>query len=530
MNRPENQACLSVEFRSHERRRWPWNRLSPNAVARLGVRSYIGIALGLLLIRLCLMPIASSLWLDELGTSWITSSTLSEAINRSLSWHGQSVLYMIVSWLFQAVAGSSEVALRTPSLIAYLLAVVLLYRIGKRLLDAEAGMIALVPFVAATSNAACDARPYALALLASLGAAWFLIEWLDSGGLSKGILYALLSAMTVYFHFLFALMWVPHLLYALSRMRGGSPVTAPQLASISLLTSALVGPMVPQLLALRGSPLGTYRPPFLALFQKIAPEYLAVAILTGALVSILWLRTVSYSPSVIRQSDRWFILSWALFPQLFLFAVSWVFPTKVFIPRYWSSAAPGLGFLIAWVIRDIEPARARASITLAMAASAFILDGGVGLKVRHNSENWRDAMAAVRATAATDTPVLLRSGFIEGGDRKFFLDPRNAAINLIPLTRYPGAGLIIPLGYSPDEPTLRDLDTTIRTRLLETQRFLLVSKVEQSGFGEWLEGRLYSAGFKSRSLGDFGTVSVMAFERGPSISKDRSRLRTSAVR
>jgi hypothetical protein len=139
-------------------------------------------------------------------------------------------------------------------------------------------------------------------------------------------------------------------------------------------------------------------------------------------------------------------------------------------------------------------------------------------------------MAAVRATAAADTPVLVRSGFIEGGDRKFFLDPRNAAINLIPLTRYAGAGLVIPLGYLPDEPTLRDLDTTIRTQLIESQRFLLVSKVEQSGFVEWLEGRLYSTGFKARSLGDFGTVSVTAFEHRTSITKDGSRRRTAAVR
>ncbi len=485
----------------------------PVAETRPSDGAYVWAALALLFVRLCIMPIGSSLWLDELGTSWITNGTLPQAVSRSLNWNPQSTVYMSISWMFQAVAGSSEMAMRIPSLIAYSFALIMVYKLGKRLIDADAALMALVPFIAVTSTFACDARPYAFALLVSLGAMWFLISWFDSGKLSSGILYTLLSAFTVYFHFLFAIMWGVHAVYAFARMRVSTPVSFGKFAAAAVATGVCVAPLLPQLFLAKAAPVGALRPRFLLLFQWFAPEFLPIAILAGSLLGALLFRDFAYRPITVRQADLWLMVCWATLAPLLLFAVSYVVSTKVFLPRYWSSAAAGLALLIAWAVRGFEPARARILIVLAIAGCTLLIDGGVRLRVRHNSENWRDAMAAERAYAAPDTPVLVRSGFVEAANPSFFRNPKNADINMAALIRYPAAGRVIPLAYFPDEPTLRELDKLVSEQLLQRDRFVLVSFADEGGFQSWLEGRLYTEAYHSRSLGDFGTVSVVAFER-----------------
>ena len=67
---------------------------------------------------LWLVPLFSSLWLDELGTYWVVKDGLGDAVHRALTFHGQSPLYYSIVWAARSVGGNSEAVLRLPSLIA----------------------------------------------------------------------------------------------------------------------------------------------------------------------------------------------------------------------------------------------------------------------------------------------------------------------------------------------------------------------------------------------------------------------------
>jgi hypothetical protein len=330
-----------------------------------------------------------------------------------------------------------------------------------------------------------------------------------------GLRYVLLSACAVYLHFLYAILWVPHLAFAIAKMRSGSPIGWVRLAGAGAILGLCVAPLLPQLLLAYGASgsLGVFRPRLLALFQEFAPVFLPVSILGGALACAARFADFRFARPSLPPAVITLLGYWAVSAPLALFVISYLIPSKLFIPRYWSSAAPGLALLIAWAIRGFEPGRARMAVTLAIAGCALLVNGGARLTVRHSAENWRDAVAAVRATASPQTPVLFRSAFIEAASPRFFSDPANRGILLSPLSYYPPAGRIIVLPYRADPPAIVDLESVVLDQIESNASFLLISSDEETGFRAWLEGRLHPAGFRSRPLGDFGAVSVDIFER-----------------
>ena len=71
-------------------------------------------------------------------------------LDRSVEFQSMPPTYFMIAWVARRVGGISEIALRVPSVIAMALATYLLYRLGRRLFDAETGLIAAV--VLATTN------------------------------------------------------------------------------------------------------------------------------------------------------------------------------------------------------------------------------------------------------------------------------------------------------------------------------------------------------------------------------------------
>jgi mannosyltransferase len=111
--------------------------------------------------------IVRSLWIDELGTHWVISGTLTETVERAWTYHGQTLLYYLVLKVWTLIGGTSEVALRVPSLVALATATVVLYRFVRRIAGGRAAALSIVAFlmIPSVSFTATDARPYAFALL-----------------------------------------------------------------------------------------------------------------------------------------------------------------------------------------------------------------------------------------------------------------------------------------------------------------------------------------------------------------------------
>ena len=97
---------------------------------------------------LWLVPLFSSLWLDELGTYWVVKDGLGDTVHRALTFHGQSPLYYSIVWAARSLGGNSEAVLRLPSLIATAASLVLLYRLARNLISREAARLTVIAFAA----------------------------------------------------------------------------------------------------------------------------------------------------------------------------------------------------------------------------------------------------------------------------------------------------------------------------------------------------------------------------------------------
>src|SRR5205823_2604271 len=146
------------------------------------------------------------------------------------------------------------IALRMPSVIAACVATLLLYRLGKRLLDREAALLAGIVFVASAGVAfhAADARPYALALAFLVASTLALVRWLDRRRTRDLIAYAVLAALTVYTHYLFAVAILAHVPYAVYRLRSRGRRWWLHLLTPFLLVAVLLLPAIPHLVFLSG--------------------------------------------------------------------------------------------------------------------------------------------------------------------------------------------------------------------------------------------------------------------------------------
>ena len=172
------------------------------------------------IVRLWIMPLWSSLWLDEFGTAWVTSGRWDQLVERARLFP-QSLPYAAIVEASRSLFGSSEAALRWPSLLAMLAAAAAVVALGRELFDRRAGRAAGAVFLLfpAVEFAAADARPYAFAVLAAAAATYLLVRWLDRGGVGAGVGYVVTAAAMVYFQYLFAVCLAAHAAYAWRRRR-----------------------------------------------------------------------------------------------------------------------------------------------------------------------------------------------------------------------------------------------------------------------------------------------------------------------
>lgn len=442
-------------------------------------------------------PITSSLWLDETATYWVVKDGLADVVARSWEWSGQSALYYVIAWIAGHVAPyvGWEVALRLPSLVAMLIAAVLLYRLGRYLMDARAGMLAALALLAVpgVSFAAIDARPYALGLALVIGSMLCFLRWLDTGRPLFAALYVVTSALVVYAHYLFALGLVAQLVFGLHRARR----LAPLWAAIGLLCLPLVGQVLNFYRSRQAHSVGIYSPGVDLFFIAIAPPVLVGAVLFSFIVSK---RTVGLGQFRV----PWQLLfAWLIFPPAFLFLLSFTH-TKLFLPRYYLTCAPAAALLAGYAIARISAVRTGSAV-LALSMAVGIWQAGP----LHGGEDWRGAMRTVDAQASSEDAVLVTTGFVEG-TREETNGPRLRDVLYSPQLLYPVKHFLrLPFHFE---------EEAIPGDLAQFRRVFLITRQTTPG-GQYAatqyECRLKQklAGYRSQDLGNFGGVSVVRFER-----------------
>jgi mannosyltransferase len=474
-----------------------------------------------LVVRLWVMPLTSSLWLDEFGTTWITSGPMAEIVERARLFP-QSIPYAALIRVVRSITGSSEPSLRWPSLVAMLGAAVVIGRLGRRLFGAPAGVAAAVIFLLfpQVEFSAGDARPYAFGVLAVAAALLFLVRWLDGGAARDGILYVFCAALSVYFQYLFATSLVAHAVYA-GRRRANSSVSPRAMALAAAGLAVLLAPAAGLVVEIgRRWPSHAFGVPPGAL--NLLTELVPVRVL-GLLVPALLLAAVFGAARAIsrtrldgRDRDALALLgTLALFPPLALFAVALRTGTSLLEGRYLLATAAAWAVLLGALVARLRPARAaHVVLTLALALALVTRGELARWKIDHGREDWRSAVAALDA-ANGNHPVFLAGTFVESGDPSLVRDPLQEDYLLAPLAYYRtrGRSRVLPLRSGP----AADVEGERRiARALTGDRLGLIERSSRfPSWGSWLAARLAPLGYSEREVWSTQTLRASVFVRSP---------------
>ena len=149
------------------------------------------------------IAVRAPLRIDETGSYWQINKGFSEILARqgSLSFPA----YSYILWFSSKIIGTSEIALRVPSILAMMGAVYLLYLAARELFERDVAFIAAIIFCLdpIVVFASIDIRPYAFGVLATNAAILVLLRLRRNSSIWLAALFGLMAASIVWFHYLF---------------------------------------------------------------------------------------------------------------------------------------------------------------------------------------------------------------------------------------------------------------------------------------------------------------------------------------
>jgi len=482
-------------------------------------RWLLPLLLALCLVRLWLMPLASSFWLDETATIFVAQQgadhpSLADAAPQAWrSWYYPLVRFN--GWLF----GYSAVAARLPSVLAMAAFLAFLASLAKRLIHPRAAWFAVFACLALPgfNYQAANARPYALGMCAFAAALCFLVKWLDLGRWSHALLFAAAGALVLYIHLLFWPSCLVFVLYAAVRVaRGKTPVSWSRAATVFALWGAALLPVLAETLGLlREARAHVIAPPPspLQLFRSLEPALIAACAGGAWLVA----RARRWRPDAkpISPEAGTLIAAWWLCQPLLLFAFSRLTGDSVFVPRYLQLALPGAALAATAASAGLIPSGQWRTLSAVLALGVLVFLGQWRqLWPRHHNSDWRAAAEAVnRIEASAATPLICPSPFIEARPPVWRPD--------YPLPGFLYAHLsVYPVNAKPylfpfeDSATADSWAATLSQGALSaSRRFLIYGWEPQVHFwSDWFAARPELAGWRRHRLGPFADVDVVLFE------------------
>jgi hypothetical protein len=450
-------------------------------------------------------------WTDETATYWMSSGGWRAAIEHTWNWPGQSILYSILESFFVVHGSWQEVALRVPSFVAVAIAGWQVKRLAELLIAKEAGWYALVPFVCAPDvmSFATNARPYGLALAASLISFRYLLEWQREGGKGNAALCLLASILTVHLHYVFGFILLIQAAYLLSsrwcgtRVRWSLPATVSAAIPLSLLL--ILGSLrntAQQKVDFQSTP-----PEIKQWFQLVFPPTLLLALALGAALALLLvpMRKLKWSPVRIPSPVACLLAAWLLVAPTLFFVVSRFTANTIFASRYLLFTLPAIVLIIAWAVCGIGTLRARTICMLAIFAANVLHPATLLSAFRESPLSWREPLGLL-AQKPSSAPVFVTSGFAhaEFGNWKTE-DPKNSPL-FAPLAAYPIANPVIPLPYQFFPDVERFIEE--KTAKLSAQPIVFLLTESDSGLTPWMTRHMESRGYRAHpeSVNDFVIV------------------------
>jgi hypothetical protein len=268
---------------------------------------------------------------------------------------------------------------------------------------------------------------------------------------------------------------------------------------------------------MRNSKIHSYAnlPAFSELFGAYLPAYPAVAALAVLIACALFAKSPVFQAAMTSKPYLALPILWAGIPPLVLFAISYLTPAKVFVPRYILPYAPASALCFALVLGSLRaPLAGRVAMMLLAGMAGLILCKTSSFRQTDSRGDWGSALQFIeRDTAADRAPVLIRSQFIESDHL-----PVTTVVDsplFTPLAYYQTDARFIPLPIFLRERTMAFLHGLLREEL-QGRRFLLAETEvggADSGYIEFLRGAL-GPSWRVRTRGDFDDFVVTEFAPG----------------
>jgi mannosyltransferase len=354
------------------------------------------VALGLGLIGLG----APSLWVDESFTARAVHFSFVEDFTGQYHWLYYSLMR---PWAFYA--GTSEAALRFPSVLGAMLACGFLVLLAHKLFDSRVALLsglflATSPFVVKWSQ---QARGYTLLLALGLLATLLLLRALEQGSRGAWVLYGLAFALVLVWHPVGGLLLAPaHAVLGAQRHER----VLPHGVLAAVLIVALAGPWVGQI-AMRstgeGAAMNWLKAPSASVATRTLLEVSGIAGL-GVLLAIVGLVILARTGEA--DLAAW-LGTWAFAPFVLAVLVSTVRP--IFLDRYLIVAAPAFALLAGVAVLGLATRlRAVAGLGALIATSVgLVLWYSSGDRGNWRGEDWRGAVQTVLAERSKGDAIVV---------------------------------------------------------------------------------------------------------------------------
>ena len=354
----------------------------------LALVSIVAIVLGL--IRLG----TPSLWVDE---SFTAQAVRGHLLNPEDQYHW---LYYAAITPWTLVAGTSEFALRLPSVVASAVACALLVVLARPVLGRRVALVgglflATSPFVVQWSQ---QARSYSFVLAAGVFATLLLLRAIDAPSRATWAAYGLGLTLVFVLQPVSALVLVPaHLVLGVRERRAALPH--------GLLAICLV--------IVLGIPWAFFRArqtPAFDWLDRPSPEVAARTLLdisgavgVGLVLAIIGLVMLRRQG---RGGDALWLGTWAFAPFVLALTASFIRP--VFLDRYLITAAPAFALLAAAALFAVSRRVAGVLVAVALAATVAGLVHWYSIGANNwRGEGWRNAVATVQRRAGPGDAIVV---------------------------------------------------------------------------------------------------------------------------
>jgi 4-amino-4-deoxy-L-arabinose transferase-like glycosyltransferase len=462
------------------------------------------------------LALRAPLWLDETLAYWQVSGGFAKVWSRS-ALMPSSIGYLYTLCAARSVLGSSEIALKIPSLFALLGAVYFLFRGAREFFGTETAFLASV-FFALHYNvvfAATDARPYAFALLATTFAIYAFIRWMKHGTMRDAVLFGAAAAAILYFHYLFGSILPAFAIYYLAVRYRSLKHDARQLAAVLVTFSVLIIPLVLRVASLYHSRethiVQAVQHPVLLSLNTLAPLQLVIGFVAAVFLAAL-VRKVKLPGRESWPTALLFALL-GLVPAAILCGLNAATPMNLIQPRYFVVVAPGSALIWAGLTSAIDSRLLRQIFCVGLVA-VTVFEAYRSPASRRHEINFKQTHAFVnRNAAADDAPVLVFSAFIESDYEPLPHAPGSENALLSQIDYYPIRQPWIFFPIDLNQKTTEIAREAVLAAAERHQRFIAVVPPSSYPSLDWLADYTRGA-FTAQTLGVFDRA-IMVVEFRP---------------